>query len=309
MAGPGWWRRPERLLFPDAAAQPGAAEGPPVLIVGATGTFGRALTRLCRLRGLTCVPLGRAELDITSPDAVAAALAAHRPWAVVNAAGYARVDSAEADPVGCRRVNLLGSAVLAEVCAGAGSQLLTFSTDLVFDGRAGRPYREGDPVSPLSVYGRSKAEAEAAVSARHPAALIVRTGAVYGPWDERNFVARALRRLRGGAVVPAADDVTVTPSYLPDLLEAALDLLIDGAGGVWHLGHPEPVTWADLARAAARAAGLDAAAVRGCPAAAFGRAALRPAYSALASDRGSPLPPLGLGLARCVREMALGATA
>jgi dTDP-4-dehydrorhamnose reductase len=164
-------------------------------------------------------------------------------------------------------------------------------------------------VSPLSVYGRSKAEAEAAVSAHDPATLIVRTGAVYGPWDEGNFVARALRRLRGGAIVPAADDVTVTPSYLPDLLQAALDLLIDGERGVWHLGHPDPVTWADLARAAARAAGLDAAGVHGCPAAVFGGAAPRPAYSALASDRGSPLPPLGLGLARYVREMNSGGTA
>jgi dTDP-4-dehydrorhamnose reductase len=222
---------------------------------------------------------------------------------VVNAAGYVRVDEAEAEPDRCHRANVVGPTVLAAASAARGLPLVTFSSALVFDGRAGRPYREADPVAPLGVYARSKVEGERAVLAAHPGALVVRTSGLYGPWDEGNFVSRVLRTLRGGTVFKAAADVTVTPSYAPDLLDAALDLLIDGGRGVWHLAHPDPITWAGLARAAAQEAGLDPTAVRGCPATTFGWAAPRPPYCALASERGIVLPPLNTGLARCIREM------
>jgi dTDP-4-dehydrorhamnose reductase len=158
-------------------------------------------------------------------------------------------------------------------------------------------------VSPLGVYARSKAEGERAVLAAHLGALVVRTSALFGPWDERNFVSRVLRALRGGNVFPAAEDVTVTPSYAPDLIHATLDLLIDGERGVWHLAHPDPVTWADLARSAARSAGLDPKGVEGRPATALDWRAPRPPYSALGSDRGCLLPSLDVGLSRYLKDV------
>ena len=96
--------------------------------------------------------------------------------------------------------------------------------------------------------------------------------------------------------------LVVSPTYVPDLCHAALDLLIDGECGIWHLSAPDPLTWAALARAVADRAGLDPRGVVGRPAASFGWAAPRPAFSALGCTRGSPLPPLAAGLDRFVRE-------
>jgi dTDP-4-dehydrorhamnose reductase len=302
--GPGWWARSQRLFEPAGDAPPAA--GRPVLVTGGAGRLGRAVARVCAVRGLACVLLRRDQLDIADPTAVERALRTYRPWAVVNAAGYVLVDEAEAEPDRCRRANVVGPTVLAAACSGRGLSLVTFSSALVFDGQAGRPYREADPVAPLGVYGQSKVEGERAVRAAHPGALVIRTSALFGPWDDRNFVSRALRAIRGGNVFPAAEDVTVTPSYAPDLIHAALDLLIDGEHGVWHLTHPDPITWADLARAVAREAGLDPAGVAGRPAATLGWQAPRPPYSALATERGCLLPSLAAGLSRYLRDAAPG---
>ncbi len=309
LAAPGWWDRPSRLYAHIAGpaprpADPLAPDARPVLIAGASGTLGRAFARVCGVRGLPHRILARADLDIADPASVAAALDAYRPWAVVNAAGYVRVDAAEAEPDRCRRANAVGPAVLAAGCAARGVRLVTFSSDLVFDGRATRAYHEADPVAPLNVYGATKAEGEAAVLAALPGALVVRTAAFFGPWDEQNFVHLALRALAGGRTFAAADDLTVTPSYVPDLVHAALDLLVDGAAGVWHLSGPDAVTWADLARQAAGRAGLDPGRIMGRPAASFGWPAARPAYVPLASRRGATLPALAACLDRYLDEAA-----
>jgi dTDP-4-dehydrorhamnose reductase len=119
--------RAPRTSLPPAAARP-------LLITGASGTLGRAFGRRCELRGLAYRLLSRSELDIADRDSVDAALALHGPWAVVNAAGYVRVDQAEQDRDRCFRENADGPALLAEACAARRMGLLTFSSDLVFDG-------------------------------------------------------------------------------------------------------------------------------------------------------------------------------
>ena len=112
----------------------------------------------------------------------------------------------------------IGPQVLAERCAAAAIALVTFSSDQVFDGSIARPRVESDAVRPLNVYGRSKAAAEARVREAHPAALVIRTSAFFGPWDEHNFLAQALRALARGEPFTAADDVRVSPTYVPDLV-------------------------------------------------------------------------------------------
>lgn len=303
LAAPGWWRRPERLFGVAPAALPVARAGVrPLLVTGANTALGRTFARFCRLRGLPAVLRSRCDLDPADPAAVDAALDEWRPWAVVSAGGYGRVDAAENDPEACRRENAVAAGVLAGRCADRGVRQVTFSTDLVFDGRADRPYREGDAVGPLNVFGTTKAEAEAAVLAANPAALVVRSGAAFGSHGGRDFVRAALRVVGAGGVFPAAGDLTVTPCYLPDLVHAVLDLLIDGVTGVCHLATPEPVTWAGLARTAAALAGLDAALVEGRPAASFAWAAQRPAYTPLECGRGPALPPLEDCLTRFLRN-------
>src|SRR5690606_3887965 len=311
LEGAGWWRRPARLLHPkvklpglEAVPEPGEPPGRPVLITGATGTLGRAFARICGERGLACRLLDRAALDIADPDSVRRALDQWEPWAVVNAAGYVRVDDAERDHARCFRENTDGPATLAAACADAGVSLATFSSDLVFDGAGEEPYLEDAAVAPLNVYGRSKARAEGLVLDRHPEALVVRTSAFFGPWDRYNFIICALRALRHGEPFAAATDVTVSPTYVPDLVHACLDLLVDGESGIWHLTNGQAVTWIELARRAAIAGTADPVHVRARMAGEFGWLAPRPAYSALGSRRARFMPGLDDALVRCVAEGA-----
>jgi dTDP-4-dehydrorhamnose reductase len=222
---------------------------------------------------------------------------------VINAAGYCQVDNAECDRDACRRGNALGPALLARACAARGVPLVTFSSDLVFDGRSCSPYRESDGVAPLCIYGLTKAEGETDVLDAHPGSLVVRTSAFFGPWDEYNFVTQTLRSLARGASVKAAEDMTVSPTYVPDLVNVTLDLLIDGACGIWHLANAGATSWAELARSSANLRGYDPDLVLPVASSALGLTALRPAYSALASERGRGLmPPLEVALERYASE-------
>ena len=278
---------------------------PPLLITGSTGTLGRAFRLVCRIRGLAAVALGRAELDITDAAAIAQALRRYQPWAVVNAAGYVRVDAAEADAARCYRENTVGPALLAAACAAQAIQLLTFSTDLVFDGQQTRAYLETDRARPLNVYGHSKLQAEQTVLARLPAALVVRTSAFFSPWDAHNFVHHALAAARAGQPFAAAADVAISPTYVPDLVNTALDLLLDEERGIWHLTNQGTCTWAELARQAVGAAGLDPAGIVPRPVASFGWAAVRPGFSALRSQQGLLLPSVESGLQRYLADERL----
>ncbi|HYF21391.1 MAG TPA: family 1 glycosylhydrolase [Ramlibacter sp.] len=302
LEGPGWWERELRLLYPchgDLQARP--VVGTPVLITGATGTLGRAYARLCEIRGLPYKLLTRQDMDIADPASVEAALERWQPWAVINTAGYVRVDDAENDPRNWRE-NVEGPTVLAAACARRGIRLMSFSSDLVFDGGKGEPYVETDPTRPLCAYGRTKAEAEQRMLAVAPETLVVRSAAFFGPWDRYNFVTQALQAMRRGEPWHAAHDQWVSPTYVPDLVKASLDMLVDGESGVWHLANRGAVTWVELAQMAAEAAGLDRRLVQGRPGAELGWVACRPRYSALHSERGLVMPTLEEGLVRYLEE-------
>jgi dTDP-4-dehydrorhamnose reductase len=255
------------------------------------------------VRGLPCVLLRRQDLDVADSASVAAALARWRPWAVINTAGYVRVDEAEQDQRQWRE-NVIGPVLLARACARQGARLVNFSSDLVFDGQQERPYVESDAAHPLNAYGRGKREAELRVLESAPDALVVRTAAFFGPWDRHNFVTLALAALRRGEPWDAAQDQWVSPTYVPHLVQATLDLLVDGERGIWHLANQGAVSWAGLACIAAEAAGLDAGLVRGVPGARLGQAARRPRYAVLGSERGLVMPTLEEALARYLAELS-----
>jgi len=151
-------------------------------------------------------------VDITSPTAVATVLDDLHPWAVINTAGYVRVDDAEREPHLCLRINADGAAILADACADRNIGLINYSSDLVFNGDRTHPYIESDTVAPLNVYGQSKAQAERWVLHHHPCSLVIRTSAFFGPWDEYNFLTIALRTLKNGHPFVAVEDAIISPS-------------------------------------------------------------------------------------------------
>lgn len=317
--GAGWWERDLRLLhdprprpariteyrLPDRPLRRALLiERQPLLILGETGTLGRALAAECRLRDIPHVLVGRGRLDLCAPDTVRTALDDLRPWAVINAAGWVRVDDAEADPEGCLAVNHRGAATLAAACAERGIPTLNFSSDLVFDGALDRAYHEADQLNPLGSYGCSKAALERALAELSGDHLVVRTAAFFSPSDRHNFAVHVLDALAAGSEFAAASDCRISPTYVPDLCRHSLDLLFDGAQGIWHLSSGEGLTWFELAQRLADAAGLDPAPLQPKTCSEMGWRAPRPANSALTSHRGTLMPPLDEAIARFARSRA-----
>ncbi len=200
-----------------------------LLVTGGTGYLGRVVAERAAAAGWKVVALGSQDLDVRDHVAVAATVAARRPDAIVHTA-YVR------DGVAAWPVNVHGSEAVARAAVAAGARLVHVSSDVVFDGRAGRPYREDDPVSPCSDYGRSKAEAESRVLAVAPEAVVVRTSLIYGgPRRERSPHERA-------AIDPAATfhiDELRCPIQVDDLAGALLELAGGDVAGVLHVAGPE----------------------------------------------------------------------
>jgi dTDP-4-dehydrorhamnose reductase len=224
--------------------------------------LGQAFARICAHRGLNHVITSRAELDITNELSIAAALQRYKPWAVINTAGFVRTWEADDKFDECLAINATGPELLGRACNAAGIPFVTFSSDLVFDGKLGRPYLEPDATAPTCAYGRSKAEAEARLLAIDGDALIIRTSAFFGPWDRSNFLFDTIEKLKRGEEVVASAHTIVTPTYVPDLVHATLDLLLDDESGIWHLTNQGAVSWHELAREAAAGAKLGRDAIR-----------------------------------------------
>lgn len=309
---PGWWRRDIRLHYPPASlgrtaatrAPPRRRATPPLLITGATGTLGRAMAAACALRDIPYVLTCRSTLSLDDPQSIERQLGEVRPWAVINAAGWVRVDDAEADPDGCFKANRDGNINLARACARRDIPYAAFSSDLVFDGTLDRPYVEGDPTAPLSVYGQSKAEADRELLSWGARVLILRSAAFFSPSDVHNFAVHLVTSLRRGRPFAAACDCWISPTYVPDLVNASLDLVIDGEQGLWHLANDGNLSWADFGRQLAEATSCDPGLIMAEPAERMGWTARRPRMAALRSERAQILPSLGNAIDRFAEAIA-----
>ncbi|HEX8448369.1 MAG TPA: sugar nucleotide-binding protein, partial [Allosphingosinicella sp.] len=296
---PGWWRRPPRLYpWSGSCKKPAFDEGRKLLITGATGTLGNAFARICEERALPFSLTSRNEMNLCDPRSVADTLKRHSPWAVINTAGFVRVADAERETEACMAANADGAASLAEACASAGVPLVTFSSDLVFDGRLGRRYHEEDETCPTTVYGRSKAQAETRVLAAGGKPLVVRTSAFFGPWDRYNFAWHVLSALARGETVRASSSNRVSPTYVPDLCHAALDLLVDGETGLWHLANDGELSWYEFAVRVAEGSGYD-------PALVVAEEGPEPLNNALASERGMMLRSFDSALEDFLRSVTI----
>jgi dTDP-4-dehydrorhamnose reductase len=298
LAERGWWEQDFRILYnkPELKEEPfntvRFSTTRPLVILGKTGTLGQAFARVCAERGLKCLLLSRDELDLNAPAQMTSMLSKLKPWAVVNAAGYVRVDDAERDAGTCFSANAYGPGHLAEACAAAGIPMLSFSSDLVFDGNKKKPYTESDEPQPLNIYGHSKAALEKTILREHPESLIVRTSAFFGPWDEHNFVHHVTKTLEAGLPFEAMTDSVVSPTYVPHLVESCLELLLDGATGIRHICNSGAVSWYEWARMIARMAGYPEELIIGRTQAELNLPARRPSYCVMVTERGTALPTL-----------------
>lgn len=226
-----------------------------ILVTGAEGLLGAAIVRAFTPDGDVSA-LGHAGLDIADASAVSDTVARVRPTVLVNCAAWNDVDGAESDPAGALRANALGVRALAEACRLQGTTLVHFSTDFVFDGEAGRPYREDDQPNPRGVYASSKLLGDYFALA-YPMAYVLRVESLFGPPGPGRTRAGSLGtivgRIAAGEPVPVFVDRTVSPTYTPDIAHATRELLRRRApAGLYHCVNTGAATWADIAAHAAR---------------------------------------------------------
>jgi len=246
-----------------------------ILVVGANGMLGRDLMTVLpgELRG---VDIG--EIDITSLDSVRTVVVTLKPEVVVNAAAYTNVDDCETNRDLAFAVNGDGVGHLARVSADIGAKLVHISTDYVFDGGKGSPYREDDPTGPLSVYGQSKLLGEQ--NARlNPDHLIIRTQWLYG-LHGKNFVETMLRLATERTELSVVDDQIGSPTWTVDLARAIRALVEAGCRGTYHAANAGFCSWNEFARAIFAAAGVKIT-VKPMTTTELNRPAPRPLYSTL----------------------------
>lgn len=306
----GWWRRPCAVHYSieemcKQLVPPKKLKGSPLIIIGKTGTLATAFERLCILRNIHCILLGRNELDISDVADIERVIKHYNPWAIVNTAGYTKIDEAEKEQEECFMANSVAPKFLSTVCLKYRVKFVTYSSDLVFDGKKNQPYLESDIVAPLNIFGQSKAMAEENILKNNPEALIIRTGAFFGPWDGQNYVHNVLQLFSLQQEFTAPNDVFVSPTYVPDLVNTTLDLLIDDVNGIWNISNKGSISWAMLAYEVANRGGYNAKNFRPVSLSEMNFIASRPAYSVLTSEKGFELPNLDNALDRFFREQEL----
>lgn len=233
-----------------------------IAITGAAGLFGYGLVQIFN-EGHTVYPLTHAEMDITRAEDVEATLSRIRPEVVIHAAAIPNPDTCEEDPARAYAVNVHGARHVCSSARNAGALVAYISTDAVFDGlnRFNRPYQEGDPTGPVTVYGRTKLRAEEIVR-EGDEYWTFRVSVLFGPGKE-NFVDKGLHKLKAGKTYVAASDQLGNASYTLDLARTIRRVIEARKYGLYHLANTGSCTRLELARRAAEMGGLNPEGITG----------------------------------------------
>jgi dTDP-4-dehydrorhamnose reductase len=224
-----------------------------ILVFGASGQIGREVCRAAWPPRYAILPLDRKAVDITKSAAVSAMLDRETPDLAINLAAFTAVDRAESEPEAAWAVNCAGAAHIAAACDESATPLIHLSTDYVFDGRKSEPYREGDEVGPLGVYGRSKEAGERAVRAAAARHVILRTAWVFGAYGA-NFVKTMLRLAAQRPVLRVVADQRGCPTAAADIAAALMVIAehierSEAKWGTYHFVGAGAASWHGFAEA------------------------------------------------------------
>ncbi len=242
---------------------------PSILLLGSSGQVGWELQRSLAPLGQVVAASRQGEhgpsIDLADADALRSLFAEVRPWMVVNAAAYTAVDRAESEPELAHTINAAAPGLIGELAHAVGAGVVHYSTDYVFDGSAGRPYREDDAVAPISVYGQSKLAGECALLDSGAAALIFRTAWVYG-LHGHNFLCTMRRLFAERDEVRVVDDQIGAPTWSRMIAEATAQVLAQLKAdrsqlvklrGIYHLTAAGETSWYGFAKAILELSGAD----------------------------------------------------
>lgn len=251
-----------------------------VTIIGAAGLLGKYLLREWTTDEVSGIDLP--EVDIRDPQLLDRVTREARPDWIVLTAAYTDVDGCESHPDLAIETNWRGAINVAESAKRYGSRLMFISTDYVFDGTKTTPYETDDPHNPRSVYGRSKAEAEAGIKQVLPDCCIVRTSWLFGVGG-KCFPDTILKLAAAKPELEVVNDQRGCPTYARDLAGAVVQLCRSNAEGIVHVTNRGDCTWFEFASEIMRIAGVRTV-IRPTTSEKFVRPAERPKYSVLSSQ-------------------------
>ncbi|MHC2020233.1 sugar nucleotide-binding protein [Methylobacterium sp. CM6247] len=287
---PGWWRRLGRHYQPSLYQSPPQEPGRPLVVLGAQGPFTDEVLRVCAWRGLDTLHIP-CVMDVGDTLTFSAG---RRPWAVLDASTLELSAKAVRYPGATLWTDPYAAQAVAAACAAGNLPLLGFTSNLVFDGSTGPVHAEDAHSVPLSLFGTSQAQAEGLVAKAHPAALQIRTGCLMAASETLSLPSTLHAAFVAGEFLPTLPSNVTSLSYVPDLIHAALDLLIDGERGIWHLANQGETTWTGLADRMAATMGV------ACPP--LTRLCGGATNTALTSVRGLMMPSLDSAIDRFVRD-------
>jgi dTDP-4-dehydrorhamnose reductase len=297
---PGFWKREDRFSMQhrkamelvladndaDDAIDATCFNVAPILIIGTENALAQSFAIHCKSRAIHYLSVSRQEANITDAEYLMRLIEKYNPWTIIVTTEYTAVN----DRPGFKE-NITGHINLAGICRLKDIQLLIFSSAQVFDGNTTTPYLESNEVCPVNINGYSKAVIEKKVLEIMPQALVIRTSMLFDNSDERGFIMQAIRTVSAGKVFPASGNTYTSATYIPDLVNVCIDLLIDKEHGIRHLANDGALTWFQLAQAVVLSKGLDVSLV-------IDASTLHAKYEVLSSEKGVLLPSINDALFR-----------
>jgi dTDP-4-dehydrorhamnose reductase len=283
-----------------------------VLVTGSAGQLGQDFCDVLRRQGVDLLAPDCEQMNFLQPESIREGIHAAAPQWVVNCAAYTQVDKAEQDRDQAFMINRDAARVLAESAQAVDAAVLHVSTDFVFSGQHGQPYLETDTTDPLSVYGQSKQEGEAAVLKACANSIVLRTAWLYGARGQ-NFVKTMLRLARERDELRVVADQVGAPTWTRDLADAMWQLMQQQQSGLFHYCNDGQASWYEFACAIveqARMVGypLKVAQVIPITTSEYPTPATRPAYSVLSSVKiqallDKPIPHWRQSLGLMLKEL------
>jgi dTDP-4-dehydrorhamnose reductase len=260
-----------------------------ILILGAQGMLGHDLAKVFAEEKLFL--WDREDVDITDELKLVTLVKELKPEIIINAAAYTNVDGAEKEKGIAENINAVAVSYIGEAAQKVGAKVVHISTEYVFNGIKKEGYDEDAIVSPLSVYGASKARGEQNLIASEVEFYIVRTSWLYGHALQKgkprgkNFIDTILDKAQAGEELKIVNDQYGKPTFAYDLAHGIKTMLWENyPTGIYHLVNEGITTWFGLAEYALRVKGLNAT-IKPCKTGDFPAVAQRPQFSILNNNK------------------------
>lgn len=260
-----------------------------ILLLGPNGQLGFDLQKIAKNEKVEIVPVGRDRLDLLRTERIQPVLEDLAFDVLVNAASDNRVDDAETVSKEAFAVNARAVERIALACRNRRARLIHISTDYVFDGTKGVPYRETDRPAPLNVYGSSKLAGETAALSLHEDSVVLRTASLFGVAGSSgkggNFVETIVRMARENKPLTVVDDTRMSPTGTEDLARLILEVVRKGPiTGIYHAVNAGSATWYGFARAILERLKIPVE-IRAVTSEDYSRKARRPRFSVLDTSK------------------------